>query len=152
MVKPAVVVKSGHDCHRGQALIETCLSLVVFAMLMGLLFTLSSYLYLQHGMITVAREGARVASLDTDLGETGNTDNVTEYVEQAALQLTGQDVDTVNVEITAENTDPRTVTVTINHSMASPLNMDGFFQAYGGEGGHFSAIPITASATMRYEG
>lgn len=146
---------------RGQAIIESIASIILFAMLLALVMTVTVYLYFQQALVTCAREGARMASLNTTMAtdEASAEDDIIAYVEDEVRALTGQTFD--NGEGTIEVVGPsmsanqtpgqRTVTVTITYNMQNPIGVAGFINALGGDGSAFGTIPVTATATMRYE-
>ncbi|MEM0952449.1 MAG: TadE family protein [Cyanobacteria bacterium P01_H01_bin.74] len=149
--------------YRGQAVIEIIASLIIFTVMVSLTFTVSAYLYLQHAMTTAAREGARQAALNADIGDTSTEDTgisaVETYVENEIFQLTGQPFDSGTASITVrppsasanQASGSRDVRVDINWTMANPVNISGFFSALGADGSAFERIPVVATATMRYE-
>lgn len=145
--------------HKGQAIIESTVSIILFAMLIALVMTVTLYLYIQQAMVTAAREGARMASLNADMAtdEAAGTTTVKEYVKNEIAALTGQtatddDITVLGPSSSANQTaGERTVTVSINYTMDNPVNIAGFINALGGDGSAFDNIPVQSSATMRYE-
>lgn len=144
---------------KGQSMIELTASLIMFVIMIALIFSISAYLYMQHAMVSAAREGARTASLNTDIGDSDTqadgVNDVEDYVVTAVNNLTGITIEPENVTVTPP--DPgaaqgeRTVTVQINYSMENPLPIAAFLQAFGASGEGLDIIPVVASATMRYE-
>ena len=145
--------------HRGQGVLEITASLIMFTIMIALTMSISAYLYTQHAFVTAARDGARKAAVNTDLGDpateaTGITDIQNEVIDSVA-QLTGQLVDEDNITVTppdaAGTPGDRTVSVVINFDMDNPVNIAGLLGAMGAGGDDFATIPIFSTATMRYE-
>lgn len=151
--------RNGRKREKGQSVIELTASIIMFVIMMGLVFSISAYLYVQHAMVSAAREGARNASLNTEIGDEDTTqegvDAVEAYVVEAVQSMTGLDMENENVTVTppdaGEAVGERMVTVQINYNMENPLPIAGFLQAFGASGEGLDAFPITAVATMRYE-
>lgn len=151
--------KCSSTSQKGQGVIEIIGSLIIFTIMLSLMMSVSVYLYIQHAMVSVAREGTRSASLNTKLGETATSNaGISEtrtFVKNSALQIAGSTL--TDGEITVTPPSPtgtlgqRTVTVTINHTMNNPVNIAGFLEALGADGEEFRHIPVSATATMRYE-
>jgi len=144
---------------KGQGVIEIIGSLIVFTIMLSLMMSVSVYLYIQHAMVSVAREGARSASLNTKIGDTATTNaGITEtrtYVKNSAQAIAGSTLTDGEITVTPPSAGgtlgQRTVTVTINHSMTNPVNIAGMLDALGADGEAFRNIPVSATATMRYE-
>lgn len=147
----------------GQAVIEIIAGVVIFTIMMSLIMSISAYLYFQQALVTAAREGARHASFNSDLGEGGSeqagSGEVQTYVENTILQLTGQQaspgVATITVVPPSQSADQtsgkRTVSVNIEWQMENPIGIAGFLDALGTDGDAFRTFPVYATATMRYE-
>lgn len=147
----------------GQALIESLASIIIFTILLSLVMSLTAYLYFQQALVTAAREGARQAALNSDIGatttEATGVSYVKNYVTDEIKQLTGQTYDaatatiTVNAPSQSANQTPgqRMVSVNINWKMQNPINIAGLLNALGTDGSAFGTIPVSATATMRYE-
>jgi hypothetical protein len=147
----------------GQAVIESIASIIIFTLMLGLVMCISVYLYFQQAIVTAAREGARQASLNTALGSSGSEqsgiDSVQAYVADEVQKLTGQTfsptVATINVSPPSASADQtpgkRQVTVSIVWNMANPVTVGNMAAAFGGNADTFNNIPVSASATMRYE-
>jgi hypothetical protein len=148
--------KAFRKAKRGQALIESTISIILFTMLLATMVSFCVYLYMQQAIVTVAREGARQASLTDDLAN--NTDSVEQYVKDEVRSLTGQNFDNGTGSIMVDGPLPSTsnpninvVTVSIDYSIPNPIPIGSFMTALGGDGTAFNSIPVAASATMRYE-
>jgi hypothetical protein len=144
---------------RGQGIIEMMMAVLIFVIMIAMVGSVSAYLYLQHNIITAAREGARVASLDPDLGgnnvATGTT-AVKTAVQSFVQQTTGLSVADNEITVTAPSAgDPvgsRTVTVQINYHFNNPLALGQFLTALGASNASsLDTIPVVARAVMRYE-
>ncbi len=150
---------SKHSKKSGQGVIEITAMLIVFTILISVVMSFSAFLYLQHAMITSAREGTRIAALNGDLGDTDTQDTgttaVQQYVINSAQSLSGQTLTEDDITVTAPDPDgttgERTVTVTINYDMQNPVNIGGLLTALGADGSVFDTFPVVATATMRYE-
>jgi hypothetical protein len=126
--------------------VESIVSIIVFVIMLSLIMSISIYLYFQQALVTTAREGARQASLNSDMGTSGNQqagmNYVSTYVQNEFKQLTGQTYTPTMATITVippsasanQTLGYRTVTVTIDWKMKNPIG-----------------IPCHATATMRYE-
>lgn len=148
---------------RGQVVVESIVSIIIFTMMLAFIMSFSVYLYFQQALVTTAREGARQASLNSDLGSTTTQSNginyVTNYVENEFKQLTGQTYSATMATITvtppsaSANQTPgyRTVAVTINWKMKNPIGIAAMLNAMKIDGSAFDTIPCYATATMRYE-
>jgi len=152
----------GRRASAGQAVIESIVSLILFVMMLGLIMAISVYLYFQQALVTAAREGAREASLNADLGslssESGGIADVEDYVANEIQQLTGQVIgNNANIVVTPPSASAsqvpgeRTVRVDISWSLNNPVGIGNFLTAMGGDGSAFTTIPVSATATMRYE-
>jgi Flp pilus assembly protein TadG len=150
----------------GQAVIESIVSIILFVMLLALVMSISVYLYFQQALVTAAREGARQASLSSSIGtsstESSGISSVQSFVQTEIQQLTGQtyspSVATItvtppsNTSVSPDQTPGRrNVRVVIQWQMQNPIGISGFINALGGNGNAFNKIPVTATATMRYE-
>ncbi len=147
----------------GQVVIEMIGGLVIFSMMLALVMSISAYLYFQQALVTAAREGAREASLNNDIGTPGSENKgvttVKNYVSDTIEALTGQETTTSVATITvvppsqslSQASGDRTVRVDIQWKMTNPVGVAGLMDALGGDGSHFRTIPVYATATMRYE-
>lgn len=142
----------------GQVVVESIASIIIFTMMLALVMTITLWLYLQQATVTAAREGARQASLNSDLGVTGTrttaVNTIKTYVINSVRQLTGKTVATSEINVTGPTgatTGQRTVTVTINTTFRNPVRISNFLEALGADGTPFDRVPLTGTATMRYE-
>jgi len=146
---------------RGTAVIESIASIVIFTMMLGFVMSITCYLYFQQALVTAAREGARQAALNSDIGdpssEGSGVSSIETYVENEILALTGQPANGGNVIVTppsqssSQTPGQRTVEVEINWQMQNPVGIYNMIDALGGDGEPFRTIPVNARATMRYE-
>lgn len=146
---------------KGQAIVELCGNVIIFTIMVALMTTLSSVLYMQHILVTAAREGARAASLSEDFANDDDAAGIAavqQRVKDMILQTAGQTLDGSNstIDVTPPDAaDPygsRTVTVDITYTMENPIPIAGFIE--GLSGGDYSALqslPMNATATMRFE-
>ncbi len=147
----------------GQVVLESIASIIIFVIMLSLIMSISVYLYFQQALVTTAREGARQAALNSDLGSVGTQSAgityVSNYVQNEFKQLTGQTYSATMATITV--TPPsasanqavgyRTVTVSINWKMKNPIGISNLLNAMKIDGSAFDTIPCYATATMRYE-
>jgi uncharacterized protein (UPF0333 family) len=147
----------------GQAIVESIFGILIFTILLALIMSITAYLYFQQALVTAAREGARQASLNSDIGAPG-TENagvtyVKNYVIDEIQKLTGQVYSSTTATITIsppsqspnQTNGKRMVIVTIDWKMKNPVNIAGLLNALGTDGSAFDVIPVYATATMRYE-
>lgn len=144
----------------GQAIIDSIASIIIFAIMLALIMTISMWLYVQQALVTTAREGARQASLNSSMASTtasvklSGINTVKAYIQNEMLKLTGQAIPSSNITITGPTgatAGQRTMQVTLQMSLKNPVNVAGLLNAFGGNGNAFSLIPMNASATLRYE-
>lgn len=147
----------------GQAVIEVIVGIIFFTIMLALIMSISAYLYFQQALVTAAREGARQASLNNEIGAGGSelagTTEIQAYVENTIERLTDQQaapgVATITVIPPSQSADQtsgnRTVTVNIEWQMQNPVGISGFLKALGANGDRFKTFPVYATATMRYE-
>src|SRR5690606_11916825 len=140
----------------GQAIIESIVGILIFTILLALIMSVTVYLYFQQALVTAAREGARQAALNSDIGAL-NTENaginyVENYVINEIQQLTGQSYNSnqASIVVTPPSQSPsqingkRMVTVTINWNLKNPVNIAGLLRALGANGSAFETIPVYA--------
>lgn len=144
----------------GQAIVEMVASIIMFAAMVTTITGVSAYLYVQHVMITAAREGARVASLNTGLGGTditGGTNAVISAVQNITSSMSGIQLQSAEIQVTPpSSTDAygqKTVMVTVQHNFQNPIPVDSFLNGFGGQAANLNldTIPVQATAMMRYE-
>jgi hypothetical protein len=140
----------------GQAVIELVFSLIVFTIILALISTACVYLYMQHTIITAAREGARAAAINVDIADnfaTGET-AVKTRVQNFFSQTTGQTLSLTNI-IVNPPTGPvghRNVSVQVNFTIQNPIPIADFLSALGvANTSSISNIPVSANSSMRYE-
>lgn len=145
------------QAQHGQGTIEFLASLVFFCLLLVGFSSLSAYIYLEHGLVTAAREGARLAALSDGLSGSdvaGATGDVQQRVIAVMQASTGQILDAADITvIPPDSADPygeRMVRVRIDASMESPLSVGTIFQGFGATHSNWT-LPLVAQATMRYE-
>ena len=147
----------------GQVVVESIVSIILFVIMLSLIMSISVYLYFQQALVTTAREGARQAALNSDLGSVGTQSAgmiyVSNYVQNEFKQLTGQTYSAAMATITVtppsasvnQTIGYRTVTVSINWKMKNPIGIANLLKAMKVDGSAFDTIPCFATATMRYE-
>lgn len=142
----------------GQVVIESIASILIFTIILAVIMTITMWLYLQQALVTSAREGARQASLNASLGsvatQSAGVSTVQTYVQNTVRSLTGQTINASQITVTGPTgTTPgqRTVAVTLSMNLKNPLGIAGLFNALGTSGNSFDNIPMSASATLRYE-
>lgn len=147
----------------GQVVIEVIASIIMFTIMLAMVMSISVYLYFQQALVTAAREGCRQASLDSSIGaqstEQTGVNNVKTYVQTEIQRLTGQTFNSSTATITvvppsqsaSQVSGQRDVQVQITWQMTNPVGIGNFVEAFGADGSAFKTIPVSASATMRYE-
>jgi hypothetical protein len=142
----------------GQVVIESIASLLIFTIMLAVIMTITMWLYLQQALVTSAREGARQASLNAELAgaatKSAGVGAVKAYVQNTVRSLTGQDIDPSQITVTGPTgatPGQRTVAVTLSMTLKNPLGVAALFDALGTSGAKFDNIPMSASATLRYE-
>ncbi len=147
------------EATKGQAIIEMIFSVIMFAIMIASVTAMSSYLYVQHATITAAREGARVAALNSNLGSLANVgageSEVETYVADMMAATSGITLNAGDVTVTApDDLDPlgdRTVQVDIDYQLNNPVPVGALLTALTGNAYGFDVIPIHSEATMHYE-
>ena len=145
--------------HKGQGTLELIPSLIMICLLMAALAGLCVMLYLQNIAITVAREGARFASVNPELG-TPSTQAAGRAAVQAkisemlddAIGIEPESVD-VGIDNPSGSYGERLVKVRLNLAIPNPVVIpdlkDGFTE--GGGGRLMATIPLSAEAAAHYE-
>jgi hypothetical protein len=140
---------------RGQAAVEIIPVIFLFVCMLTGLVGISIYLYLQHALITAAREGARIGALDPDLGgvsQQAGIERIRERVQEIMAGSTGQNVPDSDIAVTPPDptaaTGDRQVRVVIDYRMPNPLQIS---KTLTGDDSGDATINLHASATMRYE-
>jgi Flp pilus assembly protein TadG len=146
---------------KGQAVIELTVSIVIFAIMLCIISSLSMYLYVQHAVVSAAREGARYAAVSQDFENGDDADGIT-AVKGEVIDFfdatTGQTLELDDITVTPPQ-DPddvpvgqRTVTVTVEYDMTNPIPIGDFLEDLGvSDASSLKEIPVAASATMRFE-
>jgi hypothetical protein len=152
-----------HRCfaQKGQSVFEVIAGMIFMALLLTAMGSTSIYLYLQNTASTAVREGARMAALSADVdGETGA---IVARVQAIMASASGQTVPAAAITVVppdeADAVGERQVSVSMNYDMPTPLNPAAVFSKFTGGatiGNPDSealpvAVPLAASATMRYE-
>lgn len=144
--------------HQGQAIIELILGIIMFVLMSGTIISISTYLFVQHAVVSAVREGARSASFNSDLSGSNpqvGIDAVRISVQNFMTQTTG--INLTSGMITVVPPDPagtfgqRSVSVTIRYPMPNPLPIGAFMNALGANGTPFNQFNVVARAMMRYE-
>ncbi|MBK8190827.1 MAG: pilus assembly protein [Vampirovibrionales bacterium] len=145
---------------RGQAMIEMTANIIMFVLMITVVASMSAYLYVQQAIVTAAREGARIGSLNQEIGapatSAAGVDAVKTYVVSMVQRTTGLIVMPDDIDVTPP--DPalpvgeRSVEVVLDFSITNPLPVEPLLAAFsGGNSYNLGQIPIHAEATMRYE-
>jgi hypothetical protein len=145
--------------HKGQGVLELIPTLILFCLMLAMLTSVCLYLYLQNVTITVARESARFASLNAELGTASTEANGRSAVQTKTTQMVyksiGQTVDPSNVEVSAPTGSfgERIVSVRVNLDIPNPVVVPDLSAEFNGEPGKrlFETIPLTAEASAHYE-
>ena len=141
---------------RGQAIIESIASIILFCLMLTMVCSITMYLYFEQAMVTAAREGARLASLTSNLSTAAGKSSVSTSVRTTVQALTGQQydgsTDTITVVgPTGTTTGRRTCSVTVTYRRNNPLGIAHLIDALDGEGESWRYLTVSSSATMRYE-
>lgn len=146
----------------GQVVVESIASIIIFTIMISIVMSITIFLYFQQALTTAAREGARQASLNADLGsgvsEQNGLNTVETYIKSEIRQLTGQSFDPSIATITvippsdsaSQVSGNRDVTVQISWKMKNPIGIASMLGAMGVDASAFDNIPVGSSATMRY--
>jgi hypothetical protein len=147
--------------HSGQAIVEMCFSLIMFAIMISLISTLCVFLYVQSNLITAAREGARVAAADPNFKAAGTvatgTTNVKNRVIAYFTQTTAQTIPATDITVTGPTGATlgyRNMTVQVNFVLNNPIPIGNFLAALGVDSAitnKVSTINMTSTASTRYE-
>ncbi len=151
--------KSNKRAEKGQAIIEMIFSIIMFAIMLSSVTAMSAYLYVQHATITAAREGARIAALNSDLGSAANVGvgeaAVEDFVIDMMASASGITISSADVTVTAPDAlDPvgdRSVQIDIDYELTNPIPVGSILTALTGNSYGFDTIPIHSEATMHYE-
>jgi Flp pilus assembly protein TadG len=144
----------------GQAIVEMCFSLIMFAIMISLISTLCVFLYVQSNLITAAREGARVAASDPNFKAAGTVatgiTNVKNRVTSYFTQTTAQTIPNGNITVTGPTgaVGYRNMLVQVNFTLNNPIPIGSFLAALGVDPtvtDKISTISMTSSASTRYE-
>jgi hypothetical protein len=144
---------------KGQAAVEMVGNIIIFAIMLCMVTGLSCYLYLQHTLLTAAREGARTGALHAGFGS-GDTASaeaaVRQKVKDLMLTTAGQTLVDGDIDVTAPDpadTDgDRSVGVSITYNVANPVNVADFVMALSGtDHAGLRTFSLQATAQMRYE-
>lgn len=144
---------------KGQAVVEMVGNIIIFAIMLCMVSGLSCYLYMQHTLLTAAREGARTGALHAGFGS-GDTATAEAAVRQKIktfmLATAGQTLADGDIDVTAPDpadTDgDRAVGVSITYNFPNPINVADFVMALTGtDPTGLRNFTLQASAQMRYE-
>lgn len=144
---------------KGQAAVELVAQIVVFALMIVLVATLSFYLYIHHTLLTAAREGARTASVSDAFATNDNATGIGEVrdrVQELMLAAAGQTLTDGNITVTppdaAGTFGSRSVTVHIDYTITNPIPVNAFLQSITGNSyDNLEGFPVEAEASMRFE-
>lgn len=152
----------------GQGMLEIIAGLILFVLLTLATLFVSMYLYVQHAVVTAAREGARIASLSEEIGNPSSVSAgvaaVKSHVIDFMRSTTGIDMSESDISVeppsAAEATGERTVQVEINYMLGEVLPMSDLFANFSSSSpdgsppdadSGFSDINVVARAKMHYE-
>lgn len=144
---------------RGQGAVETLMSMLVFVMMLGTLVSFSLYLFMNHTLFTAAKEGARMASIESRLAtaatQAAGIANVRTWVKNFMSGSSGQQLADANITVTGPTgavVGSRTVTVQVTYTLNNPVAVRGFMAALGGQSATgLDRFNLVSQATMRYE-
>ncbi len=152
-------VKNCRDKKSGQGIIELIVGILMFTLLIALVVNVSTYLYVQHTMVTAAREGARVAALNEEIGDpdsaSAGVEAVRDHITGMVVDTTGISLDEENITITPPNpADPigeRSVSVEIDMTFEHVLPASEFAAALSQASATGGSSLLHAEASMHYE-
>lgn len=144
---------------RGQAAVELMMSMLFFMAMIGMLLSVSVYLYINHTFLTGAKEGARAAAVEVNLANvaTYNTGvaNVRTWVRNFIRSSTGITMADSGITVTGptgSTVGNRTVQVRLSYTFQNPVQIRTFLNRLGGgTATGLDTFTITNTATMRYE-
>ena len=142
---------------KGQAALEIIAGFLFMGLMVLILGSLSTYLFIMQSAVTAVREGARLGALNQDIGGldvAGGEDEVRQRVSEFMLACCGQNIPEGSVSVTPPSAaDPigeRSITVVLQYDMPTPLSLPAVFSSLNTESGTVT-LPVLARATMRYE-
>jgi Flp pilus assembly protein TadG len=142
----------------GQATIELVMSFLMFVIMVAALLGVSTYLYVNHSLLTAAKEGARAASLDVNLGNTTTRATGVTAVQNRVItfvrQSTGFTIPANNITVTGPTgtTGSRIVQVQVQVQFTNPVQIRTFLNRLnGGNTSNLDRVTIRTNASMRYE-
>jgi Flp pilus assembly protein TadG len=146
---------------KGQAIIELTFTFISFVLMLGFMVAISLYLYIHHTVLTAAKEGARFASIESQLGAPATYAAGVTAVQNRVktFLLTSANINIVNptgiIMVNAPSgatVGNRTVTVQVNYGFKNPIQMLKIFNQLGGGAPLADEIvSINHTVTMRYE-
>jgi hypothetical protein len=154
----------GHNPHatkrtKGQGSLELIPSLIMICLLMAAIAGLCVMLYLQNIAITVAREGARFASVNPELGmpatQAAGRTAVQSKISQMLNDAIGITPTSVDIGIDNPNGTygERMVKVRLNLAIPNPVVIPDLSQGFTSDSGGrlLATIPLSAEAAAHYE-
>ncbi len=142
---------------KGQAVLETVGAMIMLLISTMAIFALGMHIYFLTSLNASAREGVRIAAMDYQL--LTNPSSTLSQVQTAVINnfkgVTGQTLPAGNITLTGPTgatTGYRTVQVAVSYSWTNPFGgISTLINAFGGDGNWLKTIPMSSSATMRYE-
>lgn len=154
----ATLRKKANRAHKGQAAVEMVMSVLMFVIMLAMVMSISLYLYVQHTLLTAAREGARIAAVDPNFGSAGTTSvgtaNVQAWVRNFVSSGTGIALANNNITVAGPTgaAGSRNITVTLNYTFQNPVQVLTLLNRLGGGAATgLDTITMSSNATMRYE-
>ncbi|MEB3244780.1 MAG: TadE family protein [Vampirovibrionales bacterium] len=147
---------------RGQAIVEAIGTILITSLMMGVLTGSTYYLYVQQVYTSAARDAARMASLNAQMGNAGTQSTarsstisyVQDYIEDTLGQTLGSESITVTPPVSGGTVGNRQVTVEIETTLDTPVVLSALMDVLGASDASktkVASIPVYAKATMRYE-
>jgi hypothetical protein len=146
---------------QGQGVFELVTGMLVFTLMTVIMGCISIYLMVEHAAISGAREGARLASLSSNVSN--DTSAIVARVKSVVQASCGQILPNSSITVTppdsAATPGNRSVTVAIAYDMPTPLNASALAAAWTPPADPTkpppatvgATVPVVAKATMRYE-
>lgn len=149
---------STKQAHKGQAAVEMVMSILMFVIMLAMIMSMSLYLYVQHTLLTAAREGARIAAVDPNFGNAGTTStgtsNVQAWVQNFVNSSTGIQLNNNDIVVNGPTgvAGSRNIAVSINYTFQNPIQVLTLLNRLGGGSATgLDTITMSSNATMRYE-
>lgn len=150
-------MKLNKSRQRGQAVLEVILSIIMFVILFLGISAVSLYLFVQCSLVSAARDGARTAALNLQLGDPATQSTGVKAVQDSVIAFAkntaGVSLSYPNITVAGPTgaIGNRQVTVTINYQFNNPVPLQSFLTSLNATYAGLDKIQLSSSASMRYE-